>query len=226
MDDPLLAVRAEIARAGARLVERGLVLGSSGNLSVRVGDQVVTTPSGVHLDRLDAADLPVLSLGGDQLSGTLLPTSEVSLHLALIREAGAGAVVHTHAPIATALACTLDELPLVHYEMLLLGGAIRVAPFAPFGTPELAAGALEALEGRSAALLANHGTVATGVDLAAALRATELLEWSATVFWRASAMGTPRTLTAEQAAATVASAMRLGYGTPRAAPTPPERPPS
>ncbi len=213
----LSAARRSLVDAGARLVDRGLVLGSSGNLSVRVGDQVLATPTGVALDALTAESLPLLTLDGDQIDGPLAATSEVSLHLAIYRATGAGAVVHTHAPYATALACVLDELPLVHYEMLLLGGAIRVAPFAAFGTDALAALALEALDGKSAALLANHGTVAHGADLAAAMKATELLEWSATVYTRAAAVGTPRALTPEQAEATIASALQRRYGQPQPA---------
>lgn len=217
-DDALLAARQLIVDAGTRLVERGLVVGSSGNVSVRVGDdRVLATPTGVALDALTPESLPLLDLAGTQVDGPLAPTSEASLHLAIYRATGAGAVVHTHAPVATALSCVLDELPLVHYEMLLLGGAIRVAPFAAFGTDELAALALQALEGKTAALLANHGTVAHGPDLAAALKATELLEWSATLYWRAAAVGTPRALTPEQAEATIASAVRHRYGQPQPA---------
>ena len=215
-DEDLQAARHAIVAAGTRLVERGLVLGSSGNISVRLGeDRVLATPTGVGLDALTPESLPVLSLDGDQQGGPLAPTSEVSLHLAIYRATGAGAVVHTHAPVATALSCVLDELPLVHYEMLLLGGAVRVAPFAAFGTDELAALALTALEGKTAALLANHGTVAHGADLAAAMKATELLEWSATVYQRAAAIGTPRALTPAQAEATIASALQHRYGQPQ-----------
>ncbi len=217
--EALHAARESIVAAGARLVERGLVLGSSGNVSVRVDDDhALATPTGVALDALTPDALPLLTLDGRQVSGPLAPTSEVSLHLAIYRETGAGAVVHTHAPYATALSCVLDELPLVHYEMLLLGGAIRVAPFAAFGTDELAALALQALDGKTAALLANHGTVAHGADLAAAMKATELLEWSAAVYTRAAAVGTPRALTPEQAEATIASALQHRYGQPQAAP--------
>ena len=88
----------------------------------------------------------------------------------------------------------------MHYEMLLLGGTVRVAPYATFGSPELAASVLDALEGRTAALMANHGAVAYGADVAGALRATELLEWACTVYWRAAAVGEPRVLTEEDRA--------------------------
>jgi L-fuculose-phosphate aldolase len=115
--------------------------------------------------------------------------------------------------VATALSCVLDgELPCVHYEMLALGGTVRVAPYATFGTPELAASVVDALEGRTAALLANHGTVAHGADMEAALRATELLEWAATVYWRAAAIGTPRVLDEDARRAVIEAAVARDYG--------------
>ena len=91
---------------------------------------------------------------------TLAPTSELDLHLGVYADTGAAAVVHTHAPFSTAVACVLDELPVIHYQQLLLGGAVRVAPYATFGTPELAAHVRDALADRQAALMANHGSVA------------------------------------------------------------------
>ena len=78
-------------------------------------------------------------------------------------------MVHTHAPMATALSCAIDELPVVHYQMLMLGGPVRVAPYATFGTPELAEATLEALRDRTAALMANHGAITYGHDLDAAV---------------------------------------------------------
>jgi L-fuculose-phosphate aldolase len=121
--------------------------------------------------------------------------------------------VHTHAPYATAVACVLEELPVLHYEQLLLGGAVRVAPYATFGTPELAAAVREALDGRQAALMANHGSVAVGASLGAAVENALLLEWLAALHHRASALGTPRVLTAEEQDDVVRAALTRGYGT-------------
>jgi L-fuculose-phosphate aldolase len=151
------------------------------------------------------------------IEGDLAPTSELDLHLAVYERYGAGAVVHTHAPVSTALSCVLDELPCVHYEMLMLGGAVRVAPYQTFATPELAAAAVEALDGRTAALLANHGTIAFGTDLDAAVRATELLEWAATVYWRAAQIGTPRVLDKHASQAVIDVAIARSYGTTQSA---------
>ena len=211
------ALREEVAATARRLAAGGLVHGTAGNVSAREGERVAITPTGGVLAELAAADITVVDLEGRVAGGELAPTSEADLHLGVYARYGAGAVVHTHAPVATALSCVLDELPCVHYEMLLLGGTVRVAPYATFGTPELAAGALDALEGRTAALLANHGTVAHGADLRAALQATELLEWACGVYWRARTLGEPRVLDEADRAAVIEAAVRRGYGTTRPA---------
>ena len=209
--------REQVAAAARRLAAAGLVSATNGNLSVRCDDLVAVSPTGAVLGELQAADVPVVDIEGAVRFGALAPTSELSLHLGVYRRFESGAVVHTHAPMATALACVLDELPLVHYEMLGLGGGVRVAPYATFGTPELAAGVLDALEGRLAALMANHGAVTHGPDLATALRATELLEWACTVYWRAAQVGTPRVLDDAVVQAVVEQVTTTGYGATRPA---------
>jgi L-fuculose-phosphate aldolase len=156
-------------------------------------------------------DVSVIALDGTVLEGAE-PTSEVALHLGVYERYGAGAVVHTHAPMATALSCVLDELPCVHYGMLALGGSVRVAPYATFGTDELATSVLDALEGRTAAMMANHGTVTFGADLAAAVAATELLEWASTVYFNAAQVGTPRVLSEADQAAVIEAVVQRGYG--------------
>ena len=208
--------REAVAAAARRLAADGLVLGTSGNVSARSGEHVAITPTGAVLGEVEPDQVTVVDLEGRVVDGELAPTSEADMHLGVYRRYGAGAVVHTHAPVATALSCVLSgELPCVHYEMLLLGGPVRVAPYATFGTPELAASALDALEGRTAALLANHGTIAFGADVAAALHATALLEWACGVYWRAAAIGVPRVLDEAQRQAVVDAAVARGYGTTR-----------
>jgi L-fuculose-phosphate aldolase len=118
--------------------------------------------------------------------------------------------------MGTAVACVADELPCIHYTLLTLGGNVRVARYATFGTDDLAASAVEALEGRTAALLGGHGAVTYGDDLRAALDATELLEWACGVYVRACAIGTPRVL-AEDDRASVAAALAT-YGSVKTAP--------
>lgn len=209
--------RQQVADACRRLAHEGLVQRTAGNVSVRAGAQVAITPTGAVLAELVPEQVAVVDLEGRLLDGALAPTSESDLHLGAYRRYDAAAVVHTHAPMATALACVLDELPCVHYEMLALGGTVRVAPYETFGTPELAASTLDALEGRTAVLMANHGTLTYGADLAAALDATRLLEWAATVYWRAAAVGAPRALDAVQREAVVSAAAARRYGATRPA---------
>ena len=210
-----------MALACRRLASDGLVRGTSGNVSLREGEAVVVTPTGAELADLEPDDLAIVDLDGEQLWGGLAPTSEIDMHLGVLRSRpDVAAVVHTHAPSATAVACVLEELPVIHYEMLLLGGAVRVVPYATFGTPELAAGVDAALEGRNAALLSNHGTVAVGADLAFALRATELLEWCSELYLRASSLGSPRILGKDEQRATVEAAIARSYGSTKEAPAP------
>jgi L-fuculose-phosphate aldolase len=187
-------LRDAVAAASRQLAAGGLVHATAGNVSAVAGEHIAITPTGARLERLRAQDITVLDRSGAVLEGAE-PTSEVALHLGAIERLGAGAVVHAHAPFATALSCVLEgEVPCVHYEMLMLGGAVRIAPYTTYGTPELAAGVLDALEGRSAALMASHGALTVGPDLASAMQAMEILEWSCGVYWRACQVGEPRVL--------------------------------
>ncbi|MBC9734842.1 class II aldolase/adducin family protein [Nocardioides sp. zg-578] len=208
-------MRRAVADAARHLAAAGLLVGTAGNVSLREGERVAVTASGVLLGDCTPDDVTVLDLGGAVVEGRLRPTSELDLHLGAYAAGDHAAVVHTHAPWSTAVACVLDELPVVHYQQLLLGGAVRVAPYATFGTPELAAAVTAALEGRQAALLANHGSVAVGPTLAKAVEHAELLEWLAALHHRAAALGTPRVLTEQQQAAVVEAAVRRRYGTPQ-----------
>jgi L-fuculose-phosphate aldolase len=209
-------LREPVAAASRRLAEAGLVVGTAGNVSARAGDEVAITPTGAVLDRLEGDHVTVVDRAGRVLAGELAPTSELDLHLGVYERYDAGAVVHTHAPMATALACVLDEVPCVHYQMLLLGGSVRVAPYRTFGTPELAAVTLDALEGRSAALMANHGAIVFAHDLDTAVDHALLLEWACTIYWRAAALGEPRALGEEERAAVIAAAVERRYGTTQA----------
>jgi L-fuculose-phosphate aldolase len=209
----LEAQREAVAAAARRLAERGLVLGTAGNVSARTDALVAITPTGATLAELTAEQVVVVDLDGEIVHGDYAPTSEIALHLGAYRRFQTGAVVHAHSPVGTALACVLDEVPLIHYQMLALGGPIRVARYATFGTDELARLTLEALEGRTAALMANHGMLAIGPDLAGALGNAELLEWLCELYWRAAAVGRPRTLDAGQAQDVLDAISARHYGT-------------
>ena len=206
-------LRERVSAAARTLAEEGLLIGTAGNVSACDGSLVAVTATGVRLAECQAQDVTLVDLDGTVVAGRLKPTSELDLHLAVYRASANRAVVHTHAPFATAVACVLDELPVLHYQQLLLGGAIRVAPYATFGTPELAAHTMAALEGRQAALLANHGSVAVGEDLDSAVERALLLEWLAQLHHRASALGTPRVLDEDQQRAVIEAALTRSYGT-------------
>jgi len=216
-------LRAGVVKACRELARSGLVIGSAGNVSARAGDLVLVTPTGARLATLSADELAVVDLHGALVDAPLLPTSELPLHLAVYRNFDAGAVVHTHPPMATAVACVADELPCIHYTLLSLGGSVRVAPYVTFGTAELAAGVVAALQGRTAALMGGHGAVTYGADVGEAMAATELLEWACGVYVHACACGTPRVLD-EQERRAVADALAT-YGDPvRLPPAPPPAP--
>ncbi|MEV5884357.1 class II aldolase/adducin family protein [Streptomyces sp. NPDC052020] len=195
-----------------RTVADGLVVGTSGNVSVRVGDTVLVTPSGVPYDRLTPQDVTGVGLDGAQVLGTLVPTSELPMHLAVYRATGARAVVHTHAVHATAVSALVRELPPVHYMAAALGGPVRVAPYATYGTEELAAHMLDALADRSGCLLRNHGTLTYGATLDQAYDRTAQLEWMCRLWLTASSVPglTPSLLTREQLAE--AGERLRGYG--------------
>lgn len=204
--------REEVVAACHRLAAEGLLIGTAGNVSVRTGDLVAITATGVVLGAATPADITVVDLDGQVVEGSLAPTSELELHLGVYRKFHTGAVVHTHAPVSTALSCVLDELPVIHYQMLLLGGAVRVVPFHAFGTPELAAAVLDGLDGKLAALMSNHGSVTHAPTLAGAVENALLLEWACTVYRDAAALGSPRVLDQQQQLAVVEAAVRRGYG--------------
>jgi L-fuculose-phosphate aldolase len=205
--------RRSVAAACHRLAEAGLLIGTAGNVSVRAGEHIAVTATGAVLGHITPEQVTVVGPDGDVIAGHLRPTSEVELHGGIYQRYDAGAVVHTHSPQATALSLVLDELPCVHYQQLVLGGTVRVAPFATFGSPELADHVMSALDGRSAALMANHGAVVYGPTLEKAVDNALLLEWACGLYLRAATLGVPRVLDEDQQAAVIRAALRRGYGT-------------
>ena len=206
--------RLAITQACRKLAADGLVLDTAGNVSAagEDGELIAITPTGAVLADVQPSDMAVVDRDGALVDGPFAPTSELDLHLGIYAQHGAGAVVHTHAPMATALSCVIDELPCVHYSMLLLGGTVPVARYETFGTPELADAVVESLTGHTAALMANHGAVTFAEDVANAVERMTLLEWACTVYWRARAIGEPSALDEDARAAVVRAALERGYG--------------
>jgi L-fuculose-phosphate aldolase len=222
--------REAIVRACGELSAARLVVGTAGNVSVRRGDLVAVTPSGVDYATLSAGDIGVHRLDGTPVEAPLEATSELPLHLAiygayaglssgLSAGAGAGAgvaaIVHTHSVAATAVSTLADEVPAIHYYVAMFGGAVRVAPYATYGSAELARNVVEALRGRAACLMGSHGAVTIGPDLKTAYDRAVYLEWLCDVYLRAAAAGTPRLLPPGELDAVAAKL--TGYGQPRPA---------
>lgn len=209
--------RDELAAFGRRLAGDGLAVGSAGNLSCRLGESLVITPSGIPYAELVPGDMWVLGPdGSEEEGGRSSPSSESPLHLAVYEATGAGAVVHTHSPEVVALSCVSDHLPAIHYAIAQLGGPVRVVGYARFGSGALASATALAFEGRSAAILQNHGAVTCGRTLAEAYERALLLEWLAGVYRRARQLGTPRILSQGELDEVVAEARRRRYGEGRA----------
>lgn len=188
-------LRLQIVEAARRMNASGINQGKSGNLSARVDGGFLVTPTGVPYEKLMPEELATVAMDG-AASGARAPSSEWRFH----RDIYAGrpeamAVVHCHSPYATTLACLRRGIPAFHYEIAFAGGDdIRCADYATFGTQELSDGAMRALEGRRACLLANHGLIAFGPTLDAAFVLAEKVEALARMYWQALQIGEPAIL--------------------------------
>jgi L-fuculose-phosphate aldolase len=186
------ALRQAVIDAAREMNALGINQGTSGNVSARLGDGLLVTPSGVDYDALTPAMIVHMTMDG-AWTGELQPSSEWRIHRDLLRARPEfGAVVHAHSPYATTLACLGRAIPAFHYMVAVAGGdSIRCAPYATFGTQALSDHALAALEGRKACLLANHGLIACGADLKQALKIALEVEVLAAQYWRARQLGEP-----------------------------------
>jgi len=173
----------------------GLNQGTSGNISARHDGAMLITPSGVPYDELEPDAIVRMRLDHDayEWEGDLKPSSEYHFHRAILQaKPEQGAIVHTHSTFATVLSIGRRDIPACHYMIAAFGGpTVRCAEYATFGTPELSAKALVAMEGRSACLLANHGMIACGKDLDKAMWAAVELETLARQYYHALQLGEP-----------------------------------
>ena len=204
-----------VADFGRRMTADRLVVGTSGNLSIRVGEELVVTPAGHAYETLTPELVCVVRTDGTQVEGELAPTSELPFHQLLYANTDAAAVVHTHSTAATVVSTVVTELPTIHYILAVMGGPIRVAAYATFGTQELAERVIAAIEGRSGVLLANHGAITYGPTIEVAYDRALYLEWVAEVWLRAHSLAPPFTprLLGEAEMAQVHAKIRGGYGT-------------
>jgi len=185
-------LRARLAAASKATVSEGLNRGTSGNVSVRLGEGFLITPSGLPSADLAPEQMVFMDMNG-HCQASLPPSSEWRIHRDLYQvRPEVGAVVHVHSPFAVALACLRRPIPAFNYMVAVAGGKdIRCAEYATFGTQALSDHILAAMAGRRACLMANHGQVAVGPDLARAVALAVEVETLCEQFWRASLLGTP-----------------------------------
>jgi L-fuculose-phosphate aldolase len=192
--------RDALARAGLRLYRAGLNQEAEGNLSLRLGEGLLITPSGVPWEQITPGQLVYINAEG--LAATGRASSEWPLHRAILEaRPQVNAVVHTHSTFATTLACLRRDLPAFHYMIALAGGPdIRCSRYETFGTEALAQAAVQALAGRKACLLASHGLVTVGRDLEEAVSLALTVEKLCEQYWRACQLGEPVLLSDDEMA--------------------------
>lgn len=186
-------VKRELLDICLQMVRNDLVIGSSGNVSLRVDDHVIITPSSIHYTKMSAEDMMVLDLNGNVIEGNRNPSIEFKMHLELYNtREDAKAVVHTHSLYASVMAVLNESLPPVIDETVTkLGSHIRVSKYAMPGTKELGINVRIAMEDRSAAFIGNHGAVCIGKTLEDALHRALLLERTCKIYLSAKQVGTP-----------------------------------
>jgi L-fuculose-phosphate aldolase len=204
-------LRQALIAVAQAMAPAGLNRGTSGNVSVRSGDGFYITPTGLPYASLSPDDIPLMALDGSH-QGQRKPSSEWRFHRDLYAgRPEVGAVLHAHSPFAVSLACLRRDIPPFHYMIARFGGStIRCAEYAIFGSAELSAAAMVAMDERKACLLANHGLLVAGRDLNEALALAVELEELCEQYWRACQLGQPVLLDAAEMAAVMEQF--AGYG--------------
>jgi L-fuculose-phosphate aldolase len=211
-------LREDLVSTARRMSELGLTPGMSGNVSVRTPTGMLVTPSGMPYSELVPDDAVELKHDGSMRAAQRTPTTEWQLHRDILgARQDISAIVHTHSLFCTTISCLRREIPAIHYMVVLAGtDAIPCAEYATFGSAQLALNAVTALGGGNACLLANHGMVALGENLAKALRLAAEVETLASQYWHAAQLGTPHILDADELARVRAKI--AGYGQTRSRP--------
>ncbi len=199
---PYSTRRRQIIYACLKINDLGINQGTAGNISVRIPEGLLITPSGMPYEELVPEDIVMMPWDGKIKAGSRSPSSEWRFHRDILKQRPeVGAVVHTHAMFCTTLACLGLDIPAFHYMVAVAGGdSICCAPYATFGSQDLSDRALEALDGRQACLLANHGMIALGSDLNKALAMAVEVETLAAQYWRALQIAKPHLLPTEEMA--------------------------
>lgn len=186
--------RQMLVKFGRKLITSNLTTGSGGNLSIynRTEGLVAIKPSGIDYFDMTPEDVVIMTIDGRIVEGDKKPSSEINFHLGLLKNRpDINAVVHTHSVYATTIACLNWELPAVHYLVGFSGNKVPVAPYATFGTPELAQNILRSIGSYNACLMANHGLVTVGNNMATAFAAAEEIELVARIYYQTKCIGDP-----------------------------------
>jgi L-fuculose-phosphate aldolase len=214
-------LRHAIVAACRQMNALGINQGTSGNISVRHGTDMLISPSAVAYDTMRPEDIAVMPIAGEYgaWSGPLQPSSEWRFHLDIMKaRPEVNAVVHSHPTFCTTIAITRREIPACHYMIAAFGGTnVRCAPYATFGTKALSEHALQALEGRLACLLANHGMIALGESLTKAMWRAVELETIARQYYHSLLIGGPVLLSDEEIAETARKFENYGVQEPASA---------
>lgn len=191
--DTLQAERESVVELGRELLESGLTKGSGGNVSVRDGDRVAVSPSGIPYEEVTPEIVPVVDLDGNRLEGDVEPSNETPMHAMIYEErSGVGGIVHSHSPYASTFASLGEPIPAAHYLIAYAGTEVPVAGYEPPGSEALGELAVEALgEEYNACLLQNHGVIAVGEDGSDAMEVAEMVEFVARIHYQASSIGEP-----------------------------------
>ncbi|GAQ25901.1 L-fuculose-phosphate aldolase [Tepidanaerobacter syntrophicus] len=191
----LEAARKEIIDYGKKLIESKLTRGTGGNISMcdREKNIMAITPSGIDYFKIEPEQIVLIDVEtGDIKEGDTIPSSECEMHRIFYKyREDVNAVIHTHATFAASISCLNQSLPPLHYLVGFAGLNVRCAPYATYGTVELAKNAFEAMKDRKACLLANHGLLAVGTSLAEAFAVTEQIEFCCELYYRAKSIGEP-----------------------------------
>ncbi|MEJ2156169.1 MAG: L-fuculose-phosphate aldolase [Desulfobacteraceae bacterium] len=193
--------RSQIVHFGKKLLAARLTSGTGGNLSIfnREENLIAISPSGVEYQAMAPEDVSVVDTDGAPVEGSRKPSSELDFHLALYKKrSDIHSVVHTHSVYATTMACLGWEIPAVHYLVAFSGHKVPIAPYATFGTPDLARNISASIGQCNALLLANHGLVAIGANLATAFAVAEEIELVARIYYQAKCIGEPVILPREE----------------------------
>ena len=207
--------REMIVAYGKRMLSAGLTRGTGGNLSIydRNLELMAITPSGIPYEEIEAEDIMIMKLDGTIVEGNKTPSSEHAMHEIVYRtREDVGAMLHVHSTFAVTLACLNEDLPAVDYMVAYSRGrSVKCAPYASFGTPDLAVNALKTMGDQNAVLLANHGMNVVGPDLPKAFAIAEQLEFCAELYVRAQTIGKPVILPDDEMDKMVKRFIQAGY---------------